>query len=48
MKGKQDILLNVFNKQIVESLDILEKKDKNESSCLLLLQTNMNSIQGIY
>ena len=45
---KEELLLNLFKKQIKESLDSLESKEKKESSCLLLLQSNMNSIQGIY
>ena len=48
MDKEKEILKNLFNKQIEESSGLLETKDKKESSCLLLLQSNMNSIQGNY
>ena len=44
-------LKNLFQKQLTESLkslEVLEKKDKSESSCLTLLSSNMKSIESNY
>ena len=46
-----DFLKNLFAKQLTESLkslEVLEKKDKSEFSCLTLLSSNMKSIESNY
>ena len=46
-----DSLKNLFARQLTESLkslEVLEKKDKSEFSCLTLLSSNMKSIESNY
>ena len=42
----KEILEKLFNKQLKEKLDELEKRNSNESACLSLLSTNMKSIES--
>lgn len=42
----KEFLLSLFDKQLKEKLDSLEEKNTKETSCLLLLSTNMKSIES--
>ena len=44
----KEILEKLFNKQLKEKLDELEKRNSNESACLTLLSSNMKSIESNY
>ena len=44
----KEMLEGLFNKQLKDKLEFLEKRNKNESTCLTLLTTNMESIKSIY
>ncbi len=46
MKNKE-ILGNLLGQLINEKLKVLEKKNDEESSCLSLLNNNMQSIESI-
>ena len=42
----KEILEKLFNKQLKEKLDELEKRNSNESASLTLLSSNMKSIES--
>jgi hypothetical protein len=44
----KEFLENLFNKQLKEKLEFLEKRNSNESTCLTVLSTNMKSIESNY
>ncbi len=44
----KEMLEGLFNKQLKDKLEFLEKRNSNESTCLTLLSTNMKTIESIY
>ena len=42
------MLENLFNGQLKGKLEFLEKRNNNETTCLNLLTTNMETIKSIY
>ena len=44
----KEMLEGLFNKQLKDKLEFLEKRNTNESTCLTLLSTNMKTIESIY
>ena len=44
----KEMLEGLFKNQLIEKLEFLEKRNTNESTCLKLLNTNMDTIQSMY
>ena len=44
----KEMLENLFKDQLKGKLEFLEKRNNNESTCLNLLSTNMETIKSIY
>ena len=44
----KEMLEGLFKTQLIDKLEFLEKRNKNESSCLTVLNTNMDTIKSIY
>ena len=44
----KEILENLFKVQLKDKLELLEKRNNNEATCLTLLGKNMESIKSIY
>ena len=44
----KEMLENLFKDQLKGKLEFLEKRNNNESTCLNLLTTNMETIKSIY
>ena len=42
------MLEGLFSKQLKDSLELLEKKNKKELDCITVLNKNTDSIKGIY
>ncbi len=42
------MLEGLFKNQLKDKLEYLEKRDTNESTCLKLLTTNMETIKSIF
>jgi DNA-binding protein YbaB len=45
---KKEMLEALFKKLLNDSLEHLEKRNKNEMDCLTVLQTNMKNIESKY